>query len=90
MNLKQIIYKNCVSGLAGYPIAFAVNLMLLPSLMHWVEWNPVLGTMALGAPYFAVSVIRMSAIDYAWFRYKINIDPNFYIKKLINRGKDSL
>ena len=88
MNLKQIIYKNSVSATAGYPIAFAVNLMLLPQLIEWVEWNWFFGTMALGAPYFAVSVFRMTLIDYTWEKYQINIDPTHYVKKLLNRGKD--
>lgn len=87
--IKNILSKNVISALAGYPIAFGVNLLLLPQLLHWVEWNWFLGTLALGAPYFAVSVARMTVVDFAWQKYKINIDPTFYIKKLLNRGKDS-
>ena len=78
-----------VSATAGFPIAFLVNLMLLPSLMHWVEWNWFIGTFALGIPYFIVSVVRMTAVDYAWEKYKINIDPTYYMKKLLNRRRGS-
>lgn len=88
MKIKDIIYKNVISATAGYPIAFVINLAILPSLMDWIEWNWFLGTLALGVPYFAASVIRMSTIDFAWEKYKINIDPSYYIKKVLNRGKD--
>lgn len=87
MNLRQILAKNAVSATAGYPIAFLVNLALLPNLIEWVEWNWFFGTLALGAPYFAVSVFRMTLVDFAWDKYKINIDPTHYVKILLNRGK---
>ena len=85
VNAGNLLAKGAVSAFAGYPIAFLMNLMILPFLMHWVEWNWFLGTLALGVPYFGASVARMFLIDYTWEKYNINIDPSYYIKNFLKR-----
>lgn len=87
VNVKNILTKNVVSALAGFPIAFGMNLLILPSLMDWVEYHWFIGTLALGVPYFVASVARMSTVDLVWEKYQINIDPTYYMKKLLNRGR---
>jgi len=84
--IRDIITKNMISATAGFPIAFIINLSLLPTLVKLIEYDWFFGTLALGIPYFAVAVIRMTLIDYVWNRYNINIDPTHYFKKFINNG----
>ncbi len=84
MNIKNIISKNTISSLAGMPLAFTINLMLLPSLVKLIEYNWFFGTLVVSAPYVAVSIIRMSLIDIVWEKYRINIEPSYYFKKLLS------
>lgn len=87
VNKQNLIWKGVTSATAGYPISFVMNLFMLPWLVEWIEWNWVLGTLALGAPYFGASVARMFIIDYFWEKYNINVDPGYYIKQMLNRRK---
>ena len=83
----QFFTKANINALAGLPISMALNVTILPPLMDFMHVNPYWGVLLVSVPYYIASVKRQFIIDYVLWRWKINIDPAYHIKKILTRGK---
>ncbi len=82
---KELFWKSMSIALAGYPISYVLNLLILPPMLLIINLheNVILNTVYIGFPYFIASTLRIFTFEYVYNRYNINIDPAFYIKRLL-------
>jgi len=75
---KAIFHRANSSALAGMPISYGLNLAVVIPLTVWMvaeNHHPLTIAAMIAIPFYVASVFRMYVIDWAWFKYKINIDP---------------
>jgi len=46
--------------------------------------EPLFIAMVIAIPFYVASMFRMVAIDWVWFKYKINVDPKHLLIRLYN------
>lgn len=82
---KILFWKAVSIALSGYPISYVLNLIILPPMLLIVNIheNPVLNTVFIGIPYFIASVLRIFSFEYIYNKYNLQIDPAYYIKRLL-------
>jgi len=82
---SNIFQRSLSSALAGLPIAYVVNIFIFIPLVFWLQDYPWWFIGILGAiPFFLTSIARMWLIDYAWFKYRINIEPKHLFMRILH------
>jgi len=84
---RYILSKATFSSGSGMPIAFALNLAILPLFAHYLQTNPVEAAITIGVIYTSVSIFRRFIIDWIEEKYGLNIRPDYLIRKLLNLNK---
>jgi len=79
--ITSLFTKGLFSAIVGSPIAYSLNLGVLPTFSELIDENIFLASFLILVPFIIASTIRMTVIDYVYERYKINLDPMYYIKK---------
>jgi hypothetical protein len=67
------------------PIAFFLNLLVLPLFSEIIIDNPYLAALFIGIIYTSVSIFRLFLIDIVEDRYGLNIRPDHLIQRLLKR-----
>ena len=78
-----MIYKALVSSLLGFPIAYLINVTVLPVLNGTIHDNVYLASALLALPFILASWIRIYTIDLIYKKYKVR--PLDYVKNLLKR-----
>ena len=85
--ITSLFTKGLFSAIVGSPIAYSLNLGVLPTFSELIDENIYLASFLILVPFIIASTIRMTLIDYVYERYKVNLDPMYYIKKrLVSNG----
>jgi len=79
--ITSLFTKGLFSAIVGSPIAYSLNLGVLPTFSELIDENIYLASFLILIPFIIASTIRMTLIDYVYARYKVNLDPMYYIKK---------
>ncbi len=83
---SNIFQRAFSSALAGLPIAYAVNVAIFIPLVYMMADYPWWMIGIIGSiPFFLTSIARMYMIDYVWFKYHINIEPKYLVRKLLGK-----
>ena len=82
---KYMLSKATFSSGSGMPIAFALNLAILPFFAESLLTHPFQSAIAIGVIYTTVSIFRLFIIDWIEERYGLNIRPDHLIKKLFKK-----
>jgi len=77
-----MIYKALVSSALGLPIAYLINISILPSLNGLIHSDLFLAGAILSSPFFIFSFLRIYFLDLIYQKYKVR--PMDYIKKIIH------
>ena len=86
---KNLIFRAIGSGLAGMPISYILNIFIvIPLVIILKDWPSWLLAAIIAIPFFITSVFRMYAIDYFWFKHKINVNPLDVLEDLYERMKN--
>jgi len=84
---NNIFQRAFTSALVGLPIAYLINVAIFIPLVYWMQdydwW--IIGIVG-AMPFFLTSIARMWLIDYVWFRYHINIEPKYLVRKLLGKN----
>jgi len=84
---SNIFQRSLSSAVVGLPIAYVVNVAVFIPLVYLMADYPLWLIGIVGAiPFFLTSIARMWVIDYVWFRYHINIEPKYMVRKLLGRN----
>lgn len=78
---KYILGKATFSSGSGMPIAFALNIAVLPMFAHYMITNPIEAAVWIGIIYTSVSIFRLYVIDIVEDRYGLNIRPDYLLSK---------
>ena len=85
--ISSLLIKGLFSAIVGSPIAYSLNITVLPSFSELIDENIYLASFLIIIPFIIASTVRMTVIDYVYEKYKINLDPMHYIKKrLVSNG----
>jgi len=84
MKSKSLFYKATLSASCGLPLAYVINLSVLPHITAVIESNPYLASALIAIPFFVASQMRIFSIDYIYEKYHINIDPIHLIKRIMS------
>jgi len=84
-SIKYILSKATFSAGSGIPIAFMLNLMILPFFAPMIIQQPFLAAAIIGIIYTTVSIFRLFIIDYVEDRYGLNIRPDHLIKRMCGK-----
>jgi len=77
-----MITKASFSSGSGFPIAFGLNLAVLPFFASMLYENPILAAVLIGVIFGTASVIRLFIIDYVEERYGLNIRPDYLLTRI--------
>ena len=84
---NNIFQRALSSALVGLPIAYVVNVAIFIPLVYWMQEYPWWIIGIVGAiPFFLTSIARMWLIDYVCFKYHVNIEPKYLVRKLLGRN----
>jgi hypothetical protein len=78
---KKSLSEAFVNSFGGYPIGYAVGIVVLPLSMGWIQEDPLTANMTITFVYASVSFVRSYFLRRVFERY--GIDDNF-IKLGIN------
>lgn len=81
-SLKYLLGKATFSSGSGMPIAFLLNLLILPLFTEVIQKNPLFAALLIGIIYTTVSIFRLFIIDVVEDRYGLNIRPAHLIQRL--------
>lgn len=81
----EFLIKGNINALAGLPISMLLNITILPPLMDYMHVNPITGVLLVSVPYYIASVMRQYIIDWFLWKYNVNVDPAFHIKKAFSK-----
>ena len=80
-NTKQIFYKATLSSSVGLPIAYMLNVTILPFFVPALQENTFVASAFITIPFLLASIMRIFTIDFIYQKYGINIEPLHLIKK---------
>ena len=80
-SLKYILSKASFSSGSGMPIAFGLNVLVLPQLLDLIHQSPLMAAFVIGIIYTSVSIVRLFVIDLVEDRYGLNIKPDYLIAR---------
>jgi len=81
--ISSLLSKACLSALVGSPIAYGLNVSVLPTFVELIDQNVFLASALICVPFFVASTLRMFVIDFVYQKYHINLDPLYYVKRII-------
>lgn len=81
---KYMFSKAAFSSGSGMPIAFGLNLAVLPLFANWLLTHPIESAIIIGIIYTTVSIFRLFVIDVVEDRYGLNIRPDHLISKMVS------
>ena len=84
-SIKYLFSKATFSSGSGMPIAFMLNLLLLPLFVEMIAEQPLFAALLIGMVYTSVSIVRLFIIDYVEDRYGLNIRPDHLLCRLFRR-----
>lgn len=79
---RYLFSKASFSSGSGMPIAFALNLLVLPLFAHLLQTHPIESAVLIGIIYTTVSIFRLFIIDWVEDRYGLNIRPDYLLTRL--------
>jgi len=82
--ISSLLSKACLSALVGSPIAYGLNIGVLPTFVEIIDENVFLASALIAIPFCVASILRMFVIDYVYQKYHINLDPVYQVKKILN------
>jgi len=88
---KKSASEAFVNSFGGYPIGYAIGIIILPLSMGWIQEDPLTANLAITFVYASVSFVRSYFLRRIFERY--GIDDNFIklgiklVKKMIVRSK---
>ena len=85
------LVESLMNSLGGYPVGFAMGLIILPLSLNWIQKDPITANLTITMIYVCVSFVRTYFLRRVFSKY--NIEDNFVILivKTIKqmRGKDA-
>ena len=88
---KKSASEAFVNSFGGYPIGYAIGIIILPLSMGWIQEDPLTANLAITFVYATVSFVRSYFLRRIFERY--GIDDNFIklgiklVKKILMRSK---
>ncbi|MCH7646998.1 MAG: hypothetical protein IIA83_00105 [Thaumarchaeota archaeon] len=88
---KKSASEAFVNSFGGYPIGYAIGIIILPLSMGWIQEDPLTANLAITFVYATVSFARSYFLRRIFERY--GIDDNFIklgiklMKKMVGRAK---
>jgi len=84
-SLRYMLGKATFSAGSGTPIAFLLNLLILPFFTEIISENPLFAAILIGIIYSSVSIFRLFILDFVEDRYGLNIRPDYLLQRLLKR-----
>jgi len=81
--ITSLLSKACLSALVGSPIAYGLNVDVLPTFVELIDENVFLASALIVVPFFIASTLRMFVIDYVYEKHHVNIDPLYHVKRML-------
>ncbi len=72
---KKSASEAFVNSFGGYPIGYAVGIVILPLSMGWIQEDPLVANLAITSVYATVSFVRSYFLRRLFEKY--GIDDNF-------------
>ena len=72
---KKSLSEAFVNSFGGYPIGYAIGIIILPLSMGWIQEDPLVANMAITFVYASVSFTRSYFLRRTFERF--GIDDNF-------------
>ena len=72
---KKSASEALVNSFGGYPIGYAIGIIILPLSMGWIQEDPLVANLAITFVYATVSFVRSYFLRRIFERY--GIDDNF-------------
>ena len=72
---KKSASEALVNSFGGYPIGYAVGIVILPLSMGWIQEDPLVANLAITSVYATVSFVRSYFLRRVFEKY--GIDDNF-------------
>ena len=88
---KKSASEAFVNSFGGYPIGYAIGIIILPLSMGWIQEDPLTANLAITFVYATVSFVRSYFLRRIFERY--GIDDNFIrlgiklVKKSVGRSE---
>ena len=88
---KKSASEAFVNSFGGYPIGYAIGIIILPLSMGWIQEDPLTANLAITFVYATVSFVRSYFLRRIFERY--GIDDNFIrlgiklVKKIVGRSE---
>ena len=88
---KKSASEAFVNSFGGYPIGYAIGIIILPLSMGWIQEDPFTANLAITFVYATVSFVRSYVLRRTFERY--GIDDNFIklgiklVKKIVLRSE---
>ena len=84
-NTKQLFYKAGFSSLAGLPIAYLLNISILPFFVTEIAENAMIAGALICIPFVMASITRIFIIDYVYDKWHINLNPTHIIRIAVHK-----
>jgi hypothetical protein len=87
---KKSLSEALVNSFGGYPIGYALGIIILPLSTGWIQSDPLLANTAITGVYATVSFVRSYFLRRVFEKY--GVDDNFIrlgttcIKKIVRRN----
>ena len=87
---KKSASEAFVNSFGGYPIGYAIGIVILPLSTGWIESDPYMANIVITGVYATVSFVRSYFLRIIFEKY--GIDDNFirvgikFVQKNIQRG----
>ncbi len=72
---KKSVSEAFVNSFGGYPIGYAVGIVILPLSLGWIQEDPLVANLAITFVYATVSFVRSYVLRRTFEKY--GIDDNF-------------
>ena len=72
---KKSASEALVNSFGGYPVGYALGIVILPLSTGWIESDPYIANIAITAVYATVSFVRSYVLRRVFEKY--GIDDNF-------------
>ena len=82
--ITSLLSKAILSALVGSPIAYGLNVGVLPFFVKLIDENVFLASALIVVPFFVASSLRIFVIDFVYQKYHLNLDPVYHVKKLLH------
>jgi len=83
---RKSLSEAFVNSFGGYPIGYALGIVILPLSLGWIEQDPLVANLAITLVYATVSFVRSYFLRRVFERF--GIDDNFI--RLIKKGIERL